>query len=75
MQWCIGRGVEQEGVARGAGVAASVGRRHEQRQRPVLELLAHLRYALAVAAAAVVHTFAFNEFNKFGTFSKNIIII
>lgn len=57
MQRRVGRGVEQEGVPGGTGVAAAVGRGHQQRQRAVLQLLAHLRYALAVAAAAVVHAF------------------
>lgn len=61
MQRRVGSGVEQERVPRGAGVAAAVGRGHQQRQRPVLQLLAHLGDALAVAAAAVVHAFAWQD--------------
>jgi hypothetical protein len=50
----LGRWVQDETIPVGAGVVAPVRCRNQQRQGTVLEFVAHLGDALAVAAAAVV---------------------
>ena len=55
------RGVGQEAVPVGAGLVAPVRRLYEERHGAVLQLIAHLRYGLAVSAAAVVYTLTWQE--------------
>lgn len=61
MKCRLGRRVEQETVAVGAGLVAAVGGDDEQRRQGVLQLLAHLGDGLAVAATAVIHRFPWED--------------
>lgn len=51
--------VQDEAIAVGAGLVAAVRRQDQKRQAAVLQFFAHLGYALAVPAAAIVHTLSY----------------
>lgn len=57
VQRSIRHRVEQESVSGGSRIATAIRCGHQQRQRPVLQFLAHLRYALAVPTPAVIDAF------------------
>lgn len=53
--------VENEAIPIRAGLVPAVGCRYQERQRTVLQLVAHLGYTFAVTAAAIVDTLTFKH--------------